>query len=139
VFRSVLPLRVLRALRGSVRFSSISEQPWARKDGSIFFPNEQFSPDELALDVWHHVAVTRQSDGTVEMYQDGVLASRRASRDSNGSFTLKFGTLGWERYPHHRAGGRDELANKFLAGAIDEFAAFDRALTDREIARLAGR
>lgn len=112
---------------------------WMRRDGSIFFPNEQFSPDELVPDEWHHVAVVRHRGGTVEVYQDGVLATRQESRESDGAFTLKYGSLGREMFPRHRPGQRDDPTTKHLEGAVDEFAAFGRALTPSEIARLAGR
>lgn len=108
---------------------------WVRKDGSLLFPNEQFSPDPLVPNEWHHVALVRHADGTVDLYQDGVLASRRQSVKSRGGVTTKFRALGWERHPRLRPGKGDDLRAKYFQGAIDEFAVFHRALTAAELAR----
>jgi len=112
---------------------------WVRKDGSLMFPNEQFSPDPLVPNEWQHVALIRQRDRTVELYQDGALAARRQSEESRGDVTTKFRALGWERHPRLRPGKAGDLRAKYFQGAIDEFAVSNRALTAAELASLAGR
>jgi hypothetical protein len=85
---------------------------------------------------WHHFAVVRENDGAVLLYLDGRSQARGSGPNSAGPITTDLRALGCERYwvIHHNS-----RSAPFLAGALDEFCIFSRALAAQEIAGLAGR
>jgi hypothetical protein len=96
-------------------------------------------PAPINDDAWHHLALTRDVGGTIELFVDGVSGGRVNGQWVSGALTTDLRVLGAE--PHSarpgQAAGSGE--NPFLAGAIDEFCILGRKLTDGEIRKLAGR
>lgn len=84
---------------------------------------------------WHHVALVRQADGTVELYRDGALQAADKGASSGGPITTDLHTLGSDRFivqaKQKRAG--------YLAGSIDECCVFGRPLGAADLAVLMGR
>ncbi|MHC4175518.1 MAG: LamG domain-containing protein, partial [Planctomycetota bacterium] len=84
---------------------------------------------------WHHVAVTVQENVTISypdviLYVDGI-DDTRATVDPD-AFNLTAGE-------DVRIGSRPASNDRFFIGAIDDVRIYDRALTQEEIAWLAGR
>ena len=84
---------------------------------------------------WHHVAVTVQASATISypdviLYVDGI-DDTRATTDSD-AFNLTAGQ-------DVRIGSRPSNDDRFFIGSIDDVRIYDRALTEEEIAWLAGR
>ncbi len=76
---------------------------------------------------WHHVAFTRvRSSGAIRLYVDGdLVASSTASTNALAAQTdLDF--------------GRIQTGNNYFAGALDEVAVYERALTPEEVADHSG-
>jgi hypothetical protein len=83
---------------------------------------------------WHHVALVRQADGTVELYLDGVFQAKEKGKNSGGPITTDLHTLGSDRFVVEAK----QTGPAYLAGSIDEFCVFNRALTAEDIAVLMG-
>ncbi|MHC4595426.1 MAG: LamG domain-containing protein, partial [Planctomycetota bacterium] len=84
---------------------------------------------------WHHVAVTVQASATIShpdvlLYLDGIDDSRPT--EDPDVFNLTAGE-------DVRIGSRPSNNDRFFMGLIDDFRIYDRALTQEEIAWLAGR
>lgn len=86
-------------------------------------------------DGWHHVAVLRDDQGEVRVYVDGWPKERGRADNTSGKITTDLRALGCERYWLTGIPG----GQPYFVGAIDEFAVFDRLLTPKEIADLAGQ
>ncbi len=96
------------------------------------------SAGEVVLNEWHHVALARHADGTVELFLDGASVSRKKSILVRGAVTTTSRALGLDRGARAQPGRPAEPSRDFH-GAIDEFAVFDRVLSAADIAKLAGR
>jgi hypothetical protein len=88
----------------------------------------------VADDAWHHLAVTRAADGTVELFVDGVSQGRSRTASSGGAITTDLRAVGGE-LRWLRDGVRP--GDRTFRGLLDEFAAFGRRLTDAEVRALA--
>jgi hypothetical protein len=84
---------------------------------------------------WHHVALLRQGDGTIELFLDGASQGSAKGNSSGGPITTDLRTLGCDRLMMIRQ-KRDP---GYLAGDLDEFCVYTRPLGPAEIATLAGR
>jgi hypothetical protein len=85
---------------------------------------------------WHHVAVTVQENATasypeVILYLDGM-DDTRPTTDLDPVFDLTAGE-------DVRIGSRPASNDRFFIGQIDDVRIYDRALTQEEVAWLAGR
>jgi hypothetical protein len=96
-------------------------------------------------DNWHHLALTRDGDGTIELFLDGASQGQATGQGANGPITTDVRILGadprWARLGMGTSGlgtSGGGLAT-YLLGSIDEFCILGRKLTDREIRTLAGR
>ena len=113
---------------GKVRFgiAGTGKEHHTDNDSPVLFTPERFGR-------WIHLAVvfdpTRRE---VRHYADGDLISRNALKDVS---PLKLGMAELGNWNDHRGNGG--VAIRYLSGAMDEFALWDRVLTDAEIARLA--
>ena len=113
---------------GKVRFgiAGSGKEHHTDNDSPVLFTPERFGR-------WIHLAVvfdpTRRE---VRHYADGDLISRNALKDVS---PLKLGMAELGNWNDHRGNGG--VAIRYLSGAMDEFALWDRVLTDAEIARLA--
>jgi hypothetical protein len=83
---------------------------------------------------WHHVALVRHPDGTVELFLDAVSQDRQKGEHSGGAITTDLRALGTDRFV---VVARKQGPTGF-AGSIDEFCVYNRDLTAEEIALLAG-
>jgi len=84
---------------------------------------------------WHHVAVTVKENATISypdviLYLEGI-DDTRPSTDSD-AFNLTADQ-------DVRIGSRPSLNDRFFIGSIDDVRIYERALTEEEIAWLAGR
>jgi hypothetical protein len=84
---------------------------------------------------WHHAALTRDAAGRIDLYLDGQPQGQAAGTNSAGPITTDLRAAGAELY---WANVR-RFGSPYLAGALDEVAIFNRALSAAEIRRLAGR
>jgi hypothetical protein len=113
---------------------------WVRHDGAAFHPSsfggELIAPTALSLGQWHHVALTRNADGEIELFQDGRSVGRKKGKETGGKITINSASLG--RGWYHDIFTRTPQAS-YLKGCVDEFCVFNRVLTEEEIAKLAGR
>jgi hypothetical protein len=82
---------------------------------------------------WHHAALAREPDGTIELYLDGAPQGRDKGANSGGAITTNFRALGADRFVLMTG----KKAPGFLAGGIDEVRVYDRRLSADEIAALA--
>jgi hypothetical protein len=80
---------------------------------------------------WHHIAMTR-ANGIVTIYLDGAVVAR----ETMNSMPLDCREIFIGRLNGSTIQSRTEARG--MVGYIDEFAIFQRALTDGEISRLAG-
>ncbi|WP_425956604.1 LamG-like jellyroll fold domain-containing protein [Xylanimonas sp. McL0601] len=78
---------------------------------------------------WHHVTGVRDAQaGTIALYLDGVRVAQGTTFDTPATTgTVTVGRAQWEHNPVD-----------FLHGAVDDVRLFDRALTNQEVAQLAG-
>jgi hypothetical protein len=83
---------------------------------------------------WHHVALRRQEDGSLELFLDGASQGSSKGKSSGGPITTDLRTLGCDRLLLSR-----EKAPGYLAGDFDEFCVYNRLVAPAEIAALAGR
>jgi hypothetical protein len=83
---------------------------------------------------WHHVALVRQADGTVELYLDGAFQAKEKGKNSGGPITTDLHTLGSDRFVVEAK----QTGPAYLAGSIDEFCVFNRALSAEDIGVLVG-
>jgi hypothetical protein len=82
---------------------------------------------------WHHVALVRAGDGTVEVFLDGTSQGRDKGKSSGGRITANFCVLGCDRVFFLNG----KASPGFLAGGLDEFCVYNRPLTAAEIGSLA--
>lgn len=82
---------------------------------------------------WHHAALVREADGTIELYLDGVSQGRDKGANSGGPITANVRALGCDRLL--LSGGKKSPG--FLAGGLDEVRVYDRRLSADEVAALA--
>ncbi|NQX66499.1 hypothetical protein HQN90_10215 [Paenibacillus alba] len=90
--------------------------------------------DTIATGVWRHVAVTANKDYQI-MYIDGVEVKRAAVSSFDKTWTttdLLIGT-GWNKT------ATAPFADHFLKGLLDEVKVYNVALSDKQIAALAGK
>ncbi len=107
---------------------------WVRHDGGIFYPPTLKGPTVLVRGEWHHLALSRDPAGYTYLFVDGVSVDRLPpGREATGAITTNARLLGMESMDRRNADTGP------FGGAIDEFCAFDRALTAAEVAKLAGR
>jgi phage FluMu protein Com len=85
---------------------------------------------------WHHVALLRQGDGTIELFLDGASQGRFKGESSGGPITTDLRTLGCDRFVMLR---QKQKAPGYLAGDVDEFRVYNRPLAPAEITALATR
>jgi hypothetical protein len=85
---------------------------------------------------WHHFAVTRESNGELRLYIDGIRQGA-APPVMLEALPSNVRSLGCECYEVEHGGGQDDA--NFFQGDLDEFCVFNRALGAEEIQRLAGK
>ncbi|MCC6421003.1 MAG: hypothetical protein IT429_22430 [Gemmataceae bacterium] len=84
---------------------------------------------------WHHVALLRQADGTIELFLDGVSQGRDQGKSSGGPITTDLRGLGCDRLLRDVG----KKAPGYLAASFDEFCVYDRPLAAAEVTALATR
>jgi hypothetical protein len=92
-------------------------------------PNPATPPSEnvitLADSIWHHIACTWESGGTVALYIDGLAIWDTTSYNPN-SWNCNIMTIG----------AANERANRKLNGYLDEFRIYDEALEAADIEKI---
>jgi hypothetical protein len=106
---------------------------WVRDDTSGF-GGARITGGSVNDGAWHHVALVRQTDGTIELFLDGASQGSSRGKSSGGPITTDLRALGCDRYL--MATGKTP---GFLAGDLDDFCVYNRAFTAAEITVLAGR
>ena len=106
---------------------------WVRDEGSGF-GGARVSGGAVKDRKWHHVALVRHADGTVELFLDAVSQARDKGQHSGGSITTDLRTLGADRF----VGKAKRPTPPAFAGNLDEFCVYNRALTVEEITILVG-
>lgn len=105
-----------------------------RHDNGFFIPHAVKDKTVLSPGEWHHIALSREAVGNLALFVDGALVDHQPpGREATGALTTTARLLGMEPLDSKR------FDQKAFGGAIDEFCAFNRALTAEEVARLAGR
>ncbi len=84
---------------------------------------------------WHHVALTRNTTGTVELFLDGVSQGSQASTGADGAITTNIRALATELRWVQESYGTGDL--QYLSGQIDEVRFYKSQLTLAEIQQLA--
>ena len=84
---------------------------------------------------WHHFALMRHVGGNVECFLDGKSLDKRSGSNSQGPITTTVRAVGCERSWFLS----QQAPAAYCACAIDELCIFERALTAKEIASLAGK
>jgi hypothetical protein len=108
---------------------------WVRDDGALR-DAALVTGASIKDGKWHHVALVRHADGTVEVFLDAASQGKQKAPHSGGAITTDLRTLGGDRIPM----GPKVKVKKFpdFAGSIDEFCVYNRALDEKDIAILAG-
>lgn len=106
---------------------------WVRDDASGF-GGARVTGGAVKDGKWHHVALLRHADGTVELFLDAVSQARGKGEHSGGAITTDLRALGSERFMIQTK----KAGPGYFAGIIDEFCVYGRALNADEIATLAG-
>jgi hypothetical protein len=83
---------------------------------------------------WHHVALVRKTDGTIEIHVDAKMQASDRGKNSGGPITTDMHTVGVERF----AVEKNQKGPTYFSGLIDEYCVYDRALGPDELAVLAG-
>jgi hypothetical protein len=107
---------------------------WVRDDNSGF-GGVQLRGGPIQDGKWHHFALTRQPDGTVELFLDGQSQGKDAGKNTGGPITTDLRALASDRFVV--ASGKNTPA--YFAGSIDEVCLYDRVLTPGEVGVLAGK
>jgi hypothetical protein len=107
---------------------------WVRDDTSGF-GGVQLTGGPVNDGKWHHFALARQPDGTVELFLDGVSQGKERGKSTGGPITTDQRALGSDRFV--AAAGKKGPPN--FAGTIDEVRLYNRALTPTEVGLLAGK
>ena len=106
--------------------------------------------DRAKLNQWHHFALLRDEQGRVRLYIDGAMQGGYKGSGARGAIVAQLRRLGSDappptsdssRPPSPTGGRPAELVShgSHFAGKLDEFALFLKALSDEEMAKLAGR
>jgi hypothetical protein len=105
-----------------------------RHDGNEFANHASLSSGAVNDGDWHHFALTRNGNGIVELFADGVTCGQAANDGAGGAITTDLRAIGSERYWLTHGGGAT-----YFSGCVDEFCIYNRALTSQQIKSLAGR
>ncbi len=120
---------------------------WGQKKDGVslgFWANDVIVPVDRVFTGWHHMAVSWDGDRSVTVAVDGKIASCATWADEIATH-LKVAKLGRRPAPANngstlvgtsRMSGNAAFAG--FRGSIDEFAVWDRPLTDEELTSLAG-
>lgn len=88
--------------------------------------------------VWHHVAMTRETGGVIKVYVDGLLKSSGNGSEAAGAITTNERAIGaeleWQRTGY--ASGPAVPGERWLNGVVDDVRIYDHALTAGEILTL---
>ena len=112
--------------QGGFHFNASSGMPLLYLNSSCF--RYWVANDEQDDGEWHHWVVYLDTDITnSKLYVDGVLqtASTTSSTDSPAAYTESL-----------TIGGDQQVGGNYFEGKIDEFAVYDRELTQAEITRM---
>ncbi len=108
---------------------------WVRDDNSGF-GGVQLNGGPIKDGKWHHFALTRQPDGTIELFLDAQSQGKEVGKNTGGPITTDLRALASDRFVV--ASGKDAPA-AYFAGSINEMCVYDRALSPAEIGVLAGK
>ena len=112
---------------------------WSREtctagcDDNSGFGGVQLSGGSIKDGQWHHFALTREPNGTVELFLDGRTQGRNVGKNSGGPITTDLRALASDRF----VVASSKKATPYLAGRIDEVRLYDRVLAPEEVAILA--
>jgi hypothetical protein len=107
---------------------------WVRDDNSGF-GGARLTGAAVKDGQWHHVALVRREDGTVELFLDAASQGQARGEHSGGAITTDMRALGSERFVvQSRKGG----GPTHFAGDVDELCVYGRALIAEEVAILSG-
>ena len=104
-----------------------------RPNGPMVHPYCQVVGGQVNDNAWHHFAVTRQPDGTLGLYLDGVLQNSARTPASSGPINTNRRVLGYEHYWKQIR----TISATYFSGSIDDIRIYDRALNPAEIQKLA--
>lgn len=104
-----------------------------RCDGPDLNRVHKLTGTRVADGTWHHLALTRDSAGKIELFLDAQSQGQAAGAD--GPITTDLNAFGQERYWVLLKSGP---GSPFFTGLLDEFCLFDRVLTPDELRSLAG-
>jgi Concanavalin A-like lectin/glucanases superfamily len=105
---------------------------WVRDDNGGF-GGVQLDGGSIKDGKWHHFALTRQPDGTVELFLDARSQGKNVGKNTGGPITTDLRALASDRFVV--ASGKNATA--YLAGTINEVCLYDRVLAPAELGVLA--
>jgi hypothetical protein len=108
---------------------------WVRDDDGSGFGGVQLKGSPIKDGKWHHFALTRHPDGTVELFLDAQSQGKDVGKNTGGPITTDLRALASDRFVV--ASGKK--ASGYFAGSIDEVCLYNRVLTPGEISVLAGK
>jgi hypothetical protein len=105
------------------------------------FPVELRGNKVVSDGVWHHFALVRKVDGSIELFQDGELVLLKNALETdgkaNGSITSNLRALGCERWDV--VNGLANANQAYFHGCLDEICVYTQALRIADIKQLAGK
>lgn len=105
-----------------------------RPNGRLIAPYAQVIGSQANDGAWHHFAVTRNGEGTIELFLDGVSQGRNSNSVSSQAITTNMRAFGCERYWFEIASAH--AFNTFFTGGLDDIRVYNRALSNSEIQQL---
>jgi len=106
-----------------------------RQNGTPLNPWAQVIGPKANDGRWHHFAVTRDSNGQVELYMDGVSCGTHRSAGAAGPINTNLRAFGDERFWVLRRPAGGPVSR--LQGALDDIRIYNRMLTVDEVRQLA--
>ncbi|HYG75901.1 MAG TPA: LamG-like jellyroll fold domain-containing protein [Planctomycetota bacterium] len=103
-----------------------------RPNGPLQSPYCQVTGGIVNDDTWHHFAITRSADGTLELFLDGVSQGTHRTAVSGGPIVTNLRAIGSERYWVQISPAAPSPRNYFV-GQVDDFRVYNRALTKAEV------
>jgi hypothetical protein len=105
-----------------------------RPNGRMIAPYPQVTGGVVNDGAWHHFALTRDPEGTIELFLDGIAQGRSSNSVSKQAITTNMRAFGAERYWFEIASAH--AFNTFFTGCLDDIRVYNRVLSSAEVQQL---
>ena len=105
-----------------------------RPNGRLIAPYAQVTGSPVNDGAWHHFAVSRDAEGTIELFLDGISQGRSSNSVSSQAISTNMRAFGAERYWFEIASAH--AFNTFFTGCLDDIRVYNRTLNSAEIQQL---